>query len=138
MRPSEKFVWGRITQEWEIGAYHIAAYHPVLPSNKGKGVDETQTNYHVWVDGRDTHTSSLTLEGARRAKHDCPRFEFAGRQTVVRVHLGYNRTLRTLCDKPVARRWWIAVSSLRRLLRVDRQNVLREVNCPECLRKLSK
>ena len=64
MRPSEKFVWGQITQEWEIGPYHIAAYHPKLPSNKGKGVDETQTNYHIWVDGRDTHTSSLTLEGA--------------------------------------------------------------------------
>ena len=64
MRPTERFTWGRIVAEYEIGPYHIVAYHPTLPSNKGEGVDETVTHHHLWIDGKDTHTSAVTLEGA--------------------------------------------------------------------------
>lgn len=64
MRPAERFTWGRIVAEYEIGPYYIVAYHPTLPSNKGKGVDETVTHHHLWIDGKDTHTGAVTLEGA--------------------------------------------------------------------------
>lgn len=56
----------------------------------------------------------------------------------MRIHIGNSRTMRTLCDKPVARRWWIALSSLRKLLRMGNaapRNANREANCKTCLRE---
>lgn len=63
MRPSERFVWGKIVEEWEIGPYHIAKYQPF--KTVGSQVDDTKPPaYHVWVDGKDTNECTNTLEGA--------------------------------------------------------------------------
>ena len=62
MRTSEKFVWGKIVEEWEIGPYHIAKYHP--NNLETRDVDRDRVEYHVWVDGQDTHSGTRTLEGA--------------------------------------------------------------------------
>jgi len=61
MRPSERFVWGRIVEEYEIGPYHIAKYQPYKPGTREP--DESH-QYHVWVDGKDTSEGAWTLEGA--------------------------------------------------------------------------
>lgn len=63
---NEKFPWGRIIKDHDIGIYTIREYHPrqrrgveVLPS-----IDETETQYHGYIDGKDTHESWVTLEDA--------------------------------------------------------------------------
>lgn len=69
MRPPEKFPWGQIIEEWEIGPYRIAKYHPYKTPRVGlphlpRAAETDRTEYHIWVDGKDTHTGALTLEGA--------------------------------------------------------------------------
>lgn len=65
MRPSERFVWGRIVEEYEVGPYHIAKYEPFKFNVSPRVIDDTKApEYHVWVDGKDTSTGALTLESA--------------------------------------------------------------------------
>jgi len=65
MRDHERFVWGRIVEEYEIGPYHIARYQPYKDGGQPRTVDESRANeYHVWVDGEDTSNGAMTLEGA--------------------------------------------------------------------------
>lgn len=49
------FTWGRINQIHDIGSYTIVEYE-----------DRTtkETSFHVYVDGRSTHNSTGTIEGA--------------------------------------------------------------------------
>lgn len=69
MRPAERFPWGKIIEEYEVGPYHIARYRPFVPLTsstvKPRIVDEAAApRYHAWVDGKDTSLGALTLEGA--------------------------------------------------------------------------
>lgn len=47
-----KIHMGRVVAEYEIGLYHIVAYHPTLPTNKDKGVDETLEGAMISADTR--------------------------------------------------------------------------------------
>ena len=50
MRPPEKFPWGQIVEEWEIGPYYIAKYHPYKTPRHGDPtgeVDRDRVEYHM-------------------------------------------------------------------------------------------
>ena len=63
MRPSERFVWGKIVEEWEIGPYHIAKYQPFktgLQIGRGCPVDDTKRP-HTFVASFDRVMSHFRL-----------------------------------------------------------------------------
>jgi hypothetical protein len=63
---NEKFPWGLIVKDHEIGPYTIREYHP----GKREGVevlkmpDMDVTQFHGYIDGKDTHESWNSLEDA--------------------------------------------------------------------------
>lgn len=72
-KTDRKFVWGRIIAEYDIGQppegsddppYQIIEYHPCLDSNVRPRKYAEHTEFHVYVDGKDTNRGSKTLEGA--------------------------------------------------------------------------
>jgi hypothetical protein len=59
------FPWGPIDQIHEIGPYTIFEYHPAVYENyRGTGEYAKGTNFHIYIDGKDTCTSTTTLDGA--------------------------------------------------------------------------
>ena len=64
----QKFSWGRVIQRHEIGLYEVIEYHPWKetsgPRTRPWPVDEEQTNFHGYIDGKDTHEAWLSLDEA--------------------------------------------------------------------------
>ncbi len=63
MRPSERFVWGKIVEEWEIGPYHIAKYQPFktgLQFGRGCPVDDTKRPHTTSGSTAKTQTKART------------------------------------------------------------------------------
>lgn len=67
------FPWGKVSTKHEIGPYMIFEYHPyravsandpIFAGTGAQEIDMSRTEFHVFVDGQDTHRGSLTLEGA--------------------------------------------------------------------------
>jgi hypothetical protein len=63
---NENFPWGLVVKDHAIGPYVIREYHP----RKRRGsevlrtIDETATEFHGYIDGKDTHEGWATLEDA--------------------------------------------------------------------------
>lgn len=59
---SQRFSWGKIVEEHEIGPYHFIEYKRF----KNGSVRETEaaTEFAIYVDGKDTHCGALTLDAA--------------------------------------------------------------------------
>lgn len=53
------FTWGRIVAFYDLGPYTIAEYDPRTRDPKLE-----MSNYHVWVDGKNTHHGARSLEEA--------------------------------------------------------------------------
>lgn len=62
----DKFHWGRIVKDHAIGTYVIREYHPHLRDGKTvtREIDTSTTEFHGYIDGKDTHESWATLEDA--------------------------------------------------------------------------
>jgi hypothetical protein len=59
------FTWGRVIEEITVGDYSITKYHPYKSgTGRPKVVDESVIHYHVYVLGKDTNTSTLSLDSA--------------------------------------------------------------------------
>lgn len=63
---SNKFNWGQVIHDYEIGPYVIRAYHPrqVRGNEVTREIDEDRIEYHGYIDGKDTSESWGTLEDA--------------------------------------------------------------------------
>ena len=63
---NDKFPWGLVIKDHEIGPYTIREYHPrkvegVVVKNE---INRDVVQYHGYIDGKDTHESWSTLEDA--------------------------------------------------------------------------
>jgi hypothetical protein len=58
------FTWGRIVAFHDLGPYTIAGFHPISYTGESKTKHLDVTEYHVWVDGKDTCTGAKSLEEA--------------------------------------------------------------------------
>jgi len=56
----KRFVWGRIKETHEVGPYAIVEFEPSNWNTKNPPARE----FHPYVNGKDTSTSALTLDGA--------------------------------------------------------------------------
>lgn len=60
------FPWGQIVKDHEIGHYTIREYHP--RQRKGgevlRQIDQTVTQFHGYINGKDVHESWNSLEDA--------------------------------------------------------------------------
>jgi hypothetical protein len=60
-RTPARFTWGKVLAIHDIGRYTIAEYKP---RKVGHNDTPAELAFHVWVDGRCTHSSESTLERA--------------------------------------------------------------------------
>ena len=58
----ERFPWGKIVDEHEIGPYHFVEYKR-FKSGSTKETKET-TEFTIYIDGKDTHCGALSLDAA--------------------------------------------------------------------------
>lgn len=65
----QRFPWGRIVDEIEVGPYHFIKYQPFKYGDTGSPVVgksgrqiEDVFNYHIYVDGKDTGNGALNLD----------------------------------------------------------------------------
>lgn len=58
-----RFVWGKIVQWHEVGRYQILEYRPFVPNSVPRECRD-EPRFHVYVDKKDTHTSTRGLESA--------------------------------------------------------------------------
>lgn len=63
---TERFPWGLIVKDHKIGPYTIREFHPHKRqgSQVTRDIDEYVTEFHGYIDGKDTHESWSTLEEA--------------------------------------------------------------------------
>lgn len=63
---TEGFPWGKIVIDHLVGPYIIREYHPHKRSGATvlREIDEAITQFHGYIDGKDTHESWNTLEDA--------------------------------------------------------------------------
>lgn len=61
----KKFPWGPVVAVHEIGEYSVVEYHPeVFEKSTGTGRHHEYTNFHPYLNGKDTSQSFDTLDGA--------------------------------------------------------------------------
>lgn len=57
-----RFTWGRILTIHEVGRYTIVEFFPrIIPS---QNIDSSKTEFHVYVDGKNTSISAGTFDQA--------------------------------------------------------------------------
>jgi hypothetical protein len=63
---TSNFNWGLSIQTFEVGPYSILEYHPYKSDGARitKVIDNETTQYHGYIDGKDTHESYETLDDA--------------------------------------------------------------------------
>ena len=64
---SSSFTWGRIEEQVHLGPYTFVKYRPYVTGTwdrLSKRPVEPVFNYHIYVDGKDTHQGAHSLEGA--------------------------------------------------------------------------
>lgn len=93
---ARNFVWGRVNNTHKIGPYFIIEFHP-RKSKDGMvlhAVDLDVTQFHPYVDGKDTsrsyHSLDAALAGAiayrhEGANHHADRYFIAGLQQVTEL-----------------------------------------------------
>lgn len=64
---NKKFSWGFVIDTLQVESFIFKKYHPYKDNTYGvypRPYNENITFYHIYVDGKDTNTSTHTIEGA--------------------------------------------------------------------------
>lgn len=65
---NQNFPWGLVIRTIDVEGYTFKKYHPyqngTFTLNRSRLPDREKVLYHIYVNGRDTNTSTHTLEGA--------------------------------------------------------------------------